>query len=107
MRKFWQRFRRNKFALIGLCILTVFILAAVFAPLLAPHDPNRANLRMRNQPPSREYPFGTDDMGRDILSRLLYGGRISLSVGLVSVGISLSIGLVLGSLAGYFGGFVD
>jgi peptide/nickel transport system permease protein len=107
MCKFWQRFRRNKFALIGLCILTVFILAAVFAPLLAPHDPNRANLRMRNQPPSREYPFGTDDMGRDILSRLLYGGRISLSVGLVSVGISLSIGLVLGSLAGYFGGFVD
>lgn len=107
MRKFWQRFRRNKFALIGLCILAVFILAAVFAPLLAPHDPNRANLRMRNQPPSREYPFGTDDMGRDILSRLLYGGRISLSVGLVSVGISLSIGLVLGSLAGYFGGFVD
>ncbi|KLU39326.1 MAG: peptide ABC transporter permease [Peptococcaceae bacterium 1109] len=107
MRKFWQRFRRNKFALIGLCILTAFILAAVFAPLLAPHDPNRANLRMRNQPPSREYPFGTDDMGRDILSRLLYGGRISLSVGLVSVGISLSIGLVLGSLAGYFGGFVD
>ena len=62
---------------------------------------------MRNQPPSQEHPFGTDDMGRDILSRLLYGGRISLSVGLVSVGISLTIGLVLGSLAGYFGGFVD
>ena len=57
MRKFWQRFRRNKFALIGLCILTAFILAAVFAPLLAPHDPNRANLRMRNQPPSRNIPL--------------------------------------------------
>ena len=88
MDKFWRRFRRNKLALTGLCILVLFILSAIFAPLLAPHDPNRANLRNRNKPPSREHPFGTDDMGRDILSRLLYGGRISLSVG-----ISLIIGL--------------
>jgi len=105
--KLWRRFCRNKLAVTGLVILILFVVSAIFAPLLAPHDPNRANLRMRNQPPSREHPFGTDDMGRDILSRLLYGGRISLSVGLVSVGISLTIGLVLGSLAGYFGGFVD
>ncbi len=107
MDKLWRRFCRNKLAVTGLVILILFVVSAIFAPLLAPHDPNRANLRMRNQPPSREHPFGTDDMGRDILSRLLYGGRISLSVGLVSVGISLTIGLVLGSLAGYFGGFVD
>ncbi|MGI6148034.1 MAG: ABC transporter permease [Firmicutes bacterium] len=107
MDKFWRRFRRNKLALTGLCILVLFILSAIFAPLLAPHDPNRANLRNRNKPPSREHPFGTDDMGRDILSRLLYGGRISLSVGLVSVGISLTIGLILGAIAGYFGGAID
>ncbi len=107
MDKLWRRFCRNKLAVTGLVILILFVVSAIFAPLLAPHDPNRANLRMRNQPPSREHPFGTDDMGRDILSRLFYGGRISLSVGLVSVGISLTIGLVLGSLAGYFGGFVD
>jgi len=105
--KFWRRFRRNKLAMAGLVILVLFVLSAIFAPFLTPYDPNRANLRERNQPPSKEHPFGTDDMGRDILARTLYGGRISLSVGLVSVGISLSIGVVLGAIAGYFGGFVD
>lgn len=107
MNKFWRRFRRNKLAMAGLVILVLFVLSAIFAPFLTPYDPNRANLRERNQPPSKEHPFGTDDMGRDILARTLYGGRISLSVGLVSVGISLSIGVVLGAIAGYFGGFVD
>ncbi len=107
MNKFWRRFCRNKLAIAGLVILVLFVLSAIFAPFLTPYDPNRANLRERNQPPSKEHPFGTDDMGRDILARTLYGGRISLSVGLVSVGISLSIGVVLGAIAGYFGGFVD
>jgi len=105
--KFWRRFCRNKLAIAGLVILVLFVLSAIFAPFLTPYDPNRANVRERNQPPSKEHPFGTDDMGRDILARTLYGGRISLSVGLVSVGISLSIGVVLGAIAGYFGGFVD
>jgi len=84
-------------------VLVVFVFLAIFAPYLTPYDPNRANLRERNQPPSKEHWFGTDDMGRDILARTLYGGRISLSVGLVSVGISLGIGMVLGASAGYFG----
>lgn len=106
-KKVWRRFRRNRLALVGLVILFIFVLTAVFAPLLTPHDPNRANLRARNQPPSREHLFGTDDMGRDILARTLYGGRISLSVGLVAVGISLTIGTLLGAVSGYFGGFVD
>lgn len=105
--KFWQRFYQNKLAVVGLVIIVIFILLAIFAPLLTPHDPNRANLRERNQPPSKEHWFGTDDMGRDILARTLYGGRISLSVGLVSVGISLTLGLTLGAIAGYFGGMVD
>ena len=107
MNRFWRRYCRNKLAIAGLVILVLFVLSAIFAPFLTPYDPNRANLRERNQPPSKEHPFGTDDMGRDILARTLYGGRISLSVGLVSVGISLSIGVVLGAIAGYFGGFVD
>ena len=105
--KFWQRFCQNKLAVVGLVVIVIFILLAIFAPLLTPHDPNRANLRERNQPPSKEHWFGTDDMGRDILARTLYGGRISLSVGLVSVGISLTLGLTLGAIAGYFGGMVD
>ena len=106
-KKIWRRFRRNRLAVAGLVVLILFVLSAIFAPWLAKHDPNRNNLRERNQPPSREHPLGTDDMGRDILARTLYGGRISLTVGLVSVGISLSIGLILGSLAGFFGGMVD
>ncbi len=106
-KKVWQRFCRNKLAVIGFIILILFVFTAIFAPFLTEHDPNRANLRARNLPPSAEHPFGTDDMGRDILARTLYGGRISLSVGLVSVGISLSMGVVLGSLAGFFGGFID
>lgn len=107
MKKVWKRFCRNKLAVVGLIILVIFVLAAVFAPFLTPYDPNRSNLRERNQPPSKDHPFGTDDMGRDILARTLYGGRISLSVGLVSVGISLSIGVILGAIGGYFGGWVD
>lgn len=106
-KKVLKRFCRNKLAIIGLFILSFFVLTAVFAPLLTNQDPNRANLRARNLPPSKQHPFGTDDMGRDIYARTLYGGRISLSVGLVSVGISLSIGLVLGALAGFLGGVVD
>lgn len=106
-KKVWKRFCRNKLAVFGLVVLVVFVFLAIFAPYLTPYDPNRANLRERNQPPSKEHWFGTDDMGRDILARTLYGGRISLSVGLVSVGISLGIGMVLGASAGYFGGMVD
>lgn len=106
-KKIWRRFCRNKLAVLGLVIMLFFVLVSTFAPFLTDFDPNRSNLRQRNLPPSREHLFGTDDMGRDILARTLYGGRISLSVGLVSVGISLSIGVVLGAIAGFSGGVVD
>ena len=106
-KKIWRRFCRNKLAVLGLIMLIFFVLLSAFAPLLTDHDPHRSNLRNRNLPPSGEHLFGTDDMGRDIFARTLYGGRISLSVGLVSVGISLSIGVVLGATAGFFGGMVD
>lgn len=107
LRMVWRRFKRNKLAMVGLVILTIFVLLSIFAPVLTPYDPNRADFRARNQPPSREHWLGTDDMGRDIFTRTLYGGRISLTVGLVSVGISTTLGIILGSIAGYFGGRID
>jgi peptide/nickel transport system permease protein len=92
---------------VGLAILTVLVLAALLAPLLAPHDPTRQNLDNDLRTYSMENPLGTDKLGRDILSRVLYGGRISLVVGATTVVISLAIGLAIGSLSGYFGGWAD
>ena len=92
---------------VGLAILTLLVLAALLAPLLAPHDPTRQNLDNDLRTYSRENPLGTDKLGRDILSRVLYGGRISLLVGAATVVISLAIGLAIGSLSGYFGGWMD
>lgn len=91
----------------GLGIVLAMSFAAVFAPWLAPHNPNVENLAHILEPPSAMFPLGTDRLGRDVLSRLLYGGRISLWVGFVAVGISISIGTVLGLLCGYFRGWVD
>ena len=92
---------------VGLAILTLLVIAALLAPLLAPHDPTRQNLDNDLRTYSMENPLGTDKLGRDILSRVLYGGRISLLVGATTVVISLAIGLAIGSLSGYFGGWAD
>ena len=92
---------------VGLAILTLLVVAALLAPLLAPHDPTRQNLDNDLRSYSMENPLGTDKLGRDILSRVLYGGRISLLVGATTVVISLAIGLAIGSLSGYFGGWTD
>ena len=102
----WKRFRRHPGAVVGTIVLTILILAAVFAPL-SPYDPEKSDLQNRNQPPSLAHPFGTDGLGRDLLTRSLYGGRVSLSVGLMVVGITLSIGVPVGSIAGYYGGWID
>ena len=91
----------------GTVIVVLVILAAVFAPVIAPYDPNATDLRARNSPPSLEHPFGTDSLGRDIASRIVYGARVSLRVGLVSVSVGLGFGVLFGLLAGYFGGHVD
>jgi peptide/nickel transport system permease protein len=88
-------------------MLTLFTLSALFAPLLAPHDPLRQNLDEDLVSYSIEHPLGTDKLGRDILSRMIYGARISLLVGCATVALSLAIGFALGSLSGYFGGWVD
>lgn len=91
----------------GTIIVVLVILSAVFAPLIAPYDPNATDLRARNASPSLEHPFGTDSLGRDVASRIVYGARVSLRVGLVSVSVGLGFGVLFGLLAGYFGGRVD
>lgn len=103
----FKRFRRHRLAMAGVVILSLIVLASVFAPVLSPYDPNRVNLRERSQPPSLQHWLGTDRTGRDILTRVLYAGRISLTVGVVAVSISLLVGTLLGAVAGHFGGWVD
>jgi len=103
----WRRFRRHRLAMIGIVFLGVMILVAVTAPLVVNHDPLKMDPRRSMAAPTAEHLLGTDIAGRDILARLIYGSRVSLAVGLVSVSISLAITLVLGTLAGYYGGIVD
>ena len=100
-------FARQRLALAGLLLLLIFGLCALLAPLLAPHDPAQLNLATRLTPPSAAHWFGTDELGRDVLSRTLFGARVSLTVAFAVVAISLSVGLVLGMLAGFYGGWLD
>jgi peptide/nickel transport system permease protein len=103
----WLRFiARDKKALAGLIVLTVLTAAAVLAPLIAPYDPNEMAFNMIGAP-SFPHPLGTDDLGRDLLSRLIYGARISLFVGVSTVLLALVVGVALGVTAGYFGGIID
>ena len=107
MGTFWKRFKRNKLAVLGgIIVLTLFI-TAIFAPLLSPYDPNSINVKDILEPPGRTHPLGTDDLGRDILSRMIWGARISLAVGFVAVGISTMVGILLGAISGYYGGWTD
>ena len=99
--------KRPGLATAGIVLLAVFVLCAIFAPLLAPHDPAQLDLNARLLPPTHAHLFGTDELGRDIFSRILFGARISLIVAVSVVAISLSIGLVMGALAGFYGGWMD
>ena len=99
---------QNKAAVAGLVIILLFLLAALLAPVIAPHNPVLQNIAERKLPPfTKGYPLGTDDLGRGLLSRIIYGSRISMVIGVVSVGIALVFGLVIGVLSGYFGGWLD
>ena len=98
---------KNRNILIGLSIISVLVLLAVFAPYIAPHDPIAANPQIRLEPPTMDYPFGTDHMGRCVLSRTIYGARISLLIGMMVILGSLMIGIFLGTISGYLGGLVD
>lgn len=102
-----RRFCRNRGAVIGLVVILVFALVSALAPLLAPYHPLAVDPTIRFQPPSTAHPFGTDELGRDVLSRVIYGGRISLIVGVIPVLIAAVSGIVLGMSAAYFGGVVD
>lgn len=104
---FWRRFRRNRLALGGMAIVGVLIMSAVFAPVLAPRDPSTQILDNKRMPPSPEYLLGADEFGRDILSRLIYGSRVALLAGSVSVLIALALGTLLGTVAAYYGGLID
>jgi peptide/nickel transport system permease protein len=103
----WRRFRRHRLALLGSTLLLLLVISAVASPLIARHDPYHVDLRAYRKPPSAEHLLGTDSSGRDVLSRVLLAGRISLSVGLVAVSIYVAIGVFLGGLAGYYGGWLD
>jgi peptide/nickel transport system permease protein len=97
----------NRLAYIGIFIAVVLIVAAVFAPLIATHDPIVQNLSLRFAAPSAEHWFGTDSLGRDVFSRLVYGARISLQVGITVTAVSTVIGMIVGAIAGFYGGFID
>jgi peptide/nickel transport system permease protein len=102
----WKRFRRHPGAIAGVVILSVLVLMALLAPL-SPYDPEASSISERLQPPSLAHPMGTDALGRDLFTRILYGGRVSLTVGLLVVVISMSLGIPVGVLAGYYGGRLD
>lgn len=103
----WHRLRQNRLSIVGLALIAGFLLLAFAAPLIAPADPMQQALYNRLSPPTLAYPFGTDDFGRDILSRVIYGARISLRVGVVAVLIALLLGTGIGLVAGYWGGWID
>ncbi len=103
----WKKFRANPIGWIGLSVIVIFVLLAVFAPLLAHYDPTKTDWMAVRKPPSMQYWLGTDEIGRDIYSRLLYGARASLMAGFFSVFIAFIIGVPLGMIAGYFGGYFD
>lgn len=107
LQEVWQSFRRNRLAMVGVAIVLVLTALAVFAPWVSPHDPYKVNLADQFLAPGRKYLLGTDMYGRDVLSRIIYGARISLMIGLVPTLLSTSIGTVLGVIAGYFGGRTD
>ncbi len=103
----WRHFRHHRLALFGSAVLLLIIAACVLAPLISPYDPVASNLNAQLQPPSAKHWFGTNQLGQDLFTRILYGGRISLTIGAAAVIIAIAIGTVVGAIAGYYGGLVD
>src|SRR5690625_3542748 len=101
------RIIKSKTSFIGLCIIVILIITALLAPMIATHSPTDQSIVDRYQSPSSEHYLGTDELGRDIFSRIVYGTRISIQIGVIAVGISMIVGVLLGATAGYFGKWVD
>lgn len=106
-REFWRRLRENRLAMIGGALVLLLFVVSFLAPNIAPYDPAYIDVSAVLQSPSQAHPFGTDNLGRDVLSRMIWGARISLKVGFVAVGIATLIGIFFGAVAGYYGGWVD
>ncbi|MBI5055864.1 MAG: ABC transporter permease [Nitrospirae bacterium] len=104
---FWKRFKRNRLAITGGVVVFVLFFIASFANLVSPYDPSDIDRKHILEAPSVSHPLGTDDLGRDVLSRMIFGSRISLSVGFVAVGIATIIGMIVGAISGYYGGWTD
>lgn len=102
-----RRILKNKIAVTGLLFIIFIFFIAMLAPLIVPYDPYKINVYKVLEPPSREHPFGTDELGRDVLSRIIYGARVSLKVGFIAMGIAIITGTLLGLTAGYYGGIID
>jgi peptide/nickel transport system permease protein len=101
------RILKNKLAVIGLIFISIIFIIALLAPFIVPYDPYRINVYKVLEAPSKEHIFGTDELGRDVFSRVIYGARVSLKVGIIAMGIAIITGTLLGSIAGYYGGFID
>ncbi len=101
------RILSNKIAVISICFILMIVLIALLAPIIVPYDPYKINVYKVLEPPSKEHLFGTDELGRDVFSRVLYGARVSLKVGIIAMGIAIITGTLFGSIAGYYGGFID
>lgn len=107
IRLFWSRFSKNGLSVAGAIIVLALFAVATLAPLISPYDPNDIDRRHILEAPGSRHLFGTDDLGRDVLSRMIWGSRVSLAVGFVAVGISTVIGMLLGAISGYYGGWSD
>lgn len=103
----WRAFRRHKPAMIGLTIVVLLGLAAILAPVISPYDPEKSELARKLEAPSADHWMGTDELGRDLLTRILYGGRVSLSIGIMAMTFAVLVGAIIGGLAGFYGGWVD
>ncbi|WP_434310626.1 ABC transporter permease [Hominifimenecus sp. rT4P-3] len=107
LKEIWRRFKKNRLAMVGLVVILIVVVLSILAPLIAPYGLDEQNAKNRLLAPCAEHLFGTDNYGRDILTRVLYGGRISLTVAIGATAISGFFGIILGSIAGFFGGKVD
>lgn len=107
LRIIWNRFKRNTLSVIGLAVILALAAIALLAPVISPYEPTKIDVYNVLSPPGASHPFGTDELGRDLLSRMLWGSRASLKVGFIAVGIAITIGIFIGAIAGYYGGKVD